>query len=129
MSTSIARLPSSLRLPHSVPCLSPQRCCPLYLVPLDPRCLSALYVQAITVHAAPTGTVQGIGATFSSERHSSITAENLSRKWNIGIDTAKKTLQVTTQRGIRTGSTSIAQTLPRGSLAFEPSAPQWELVY
>ena len=69
---------------------------------LDPRCLSSLYVQAITVHDAPTGTVHGIGATFSSERHSSITAENLSRKWNIGIDTAKKTLQVTTQRGIRT---------------------------
>ena len=69
---------------------------------LDPRCLSALYTQAITLHDAPTGTVHGIGATFSSERHSSITAENLSRKWNIGIDTAKKTLQVTTQRGIRT---------------------------
>ncbi|KAI2498699.1 Reverse transcriptase (RNA-dependent DNA polymerase) [Fragilaria crotonensis] len=69
---------------------------------LDPRRISSLYVQAITVYAAPTGTVSGIGATFSSERHSSITAENLSRKWNIGIDTAKKTLQVTTQRGIRT---------------------------
>ena len=31
-----------------------------------------------------------------------ITPENLSKVWRIGLDTAKKTLRVTTQRGVRT---------------------------
>jgi hypothetical protein len=68
----------------------------------DPRCVSSLYRHAILVHAALPGTYGGISATITSERHSSVTFENLSRKWNIGLETAKRTLQVTTQRGIRT---------------------------
>ena len=39
---------------------------------------------------------------MTGERHSSVAPENLSRKWHIGIDTAKRALQVTTQRGIWT---------------------------
>ena len=38
----------------------------------------------------------------SNERHSKVTAEELARKWNIGLPTAKATLDATTQRGIRT---------------------------
>ena len=37
----------------------------------------------------------------SKTRHSAITPEEVSRKFNIGIEKAKETLQVTTQRGIR----------------------------
>jgi Reverse transcriptase (RNA-dependent DNA polymerase) len=76
---------------------------------LDPRRLYSLYSSVITVSDASTGTnvaVSGItsnlAATITGERHSILTPENLARKWNIGLDTAKKTLQVTTQRGVRT---------------------------
>ena len=61
----------------------------------DSRCVPSLYANTILVHDALTG-------TFTSERHSCVTFENLSRKWNIGLETAKQTLQVTTQCGIRT---------------------------
>ena len=41
-------------------------------------------------------------AVLSDARHTTVTAENLSKAWNIGLDTAAKTLQVTTQQGVRT---------------------------
>jgi hypothetical protein len=84
---------------------------------LDPRLVYSLYASAITIPSPTTGTdvasrlsaydfpsemPVSIAATVTGERHSSVTSENLARKWNIGIDTAKKTLQVTTQRGVRT---------------------------
>ena len=37
----------------------------------------------------------------SNTRHSKVTPEHLSRTWNVGLDTAKKTLKMTTQSGIR----------------------------
>ncbi len=52
----------------------------------DPRCVSSLYRHAIFVHAALPGTYGGTSATITSERHSSVTFENLSRKWNIGLE-------------------------------------------
>ena len=74
--------------------------------PLACRNVSSLYVGQILVHDAPTGTTRaggaGIGAAFTSERYSPVTFENLCCKWNIGLETAKRTLQVTTQQGIRT---------------------------
>mgnify|MGYP003502375870 FL=1 len=39
---------------------------------------------------------------ITNERHSKVTPEELSRKWNVGLQTAKDTLRVTTQKGIRT---------------------------
>jgi hypothetical protein len=39
---------------------------------------------------------------ISNERHSRVTPEEVSRKWNVGLQTAKDTLRVTTQKGIRT---------------------------
>ena len=45
----------------------------------DCRCISALYACQILVHAAPTRTRgAAIGATLTSERHSSVTFQNLS---------------------------------------------------
>lgn len=38
----------------------------------------------------------------SNERHTTVSSENLARKWGIGLQTAQQTLRVTTQRGIRT---------------------------
>ena len=69
---------------------------------LDSRCAFSLYSKAILVADALTGTDGNISATITSERHSSVNFENLSRMWNIGLETAKRTLQVTTQRGVRT---------------------------
>ena len=69
----------------------------------DYRYVSALYASQVLVDVTPTGTKgKSIGATLTSERHSSVTFENLSRKWNIGLETAKRTLHVTTQQGVRT---------------------------
>ena len=41
-------------------------------------------------------------AVITNERHSKVTPEELSRKWNVGLQTAKDTLRVTMQKGIRT---------------------------
>ena len=38
---------------------------------------------------------------ISSNRHPQVTSENLSERWNIGLQQAKQTMQVTTQKGVR----------------------------
>jgi hypothetical protein len=43
---------------------------------------------------------QKVSSIVMNDRHSKFMAEELARKWNIGIQTAKDTIQVTTQRGI-----------------------------
>jgi hypothetical protein len=43
-----------------------------------------------------------VSSVVTNDRHSKFMAEELAQKWNIGIQTAKDTIQVTTQRGIRT---------------------------
>ena len=42
-----------------------------------------------------------VAETVSDTRHSDISPETLSRKWRISLDSAKETLQITTQQGIR----------------------------
>eukprot|EP00957_Ditylum_brightwellii_P053773 4073287-Ditylum_brightwellii.AAC.2 len=42
-----------------------------------------------------------VGSMLSDTRHSKITPEELARKWNLGLATAKYTLDTTTQHGIR----------------------------
>ena len=44
---------------------------------------------------------QALFALSTSEKRSVITPEILSRRWGVGLDTAKRMLQVTTQSGIR----------------------------
>ena len=41
-----------------------------------------------------------VHGVITNERHSKVTPEELSRKWSIGLQTAKETLKVTTQKGI-----------------------------
>jgi Fe2+ or Zn2+ uptake regulation protein len=43
-----------------------------------------------------------VSSITSNDRHSRVTPEEVARKWNIGLETAKNTLRVTTQYGIRT---------------------------
>ena len=46
---------------------------------------------------------------ISNNRHSKVSPEELARKWNIGIQTAKDTLKVTTQQGIQTAVHPMTQ--------------------
>jgi hypothetical protein len=48
-------------------------------------------------------------SAVTTDRHSKISAENMSKKWKIGIDTAKRTMQVTTQQGVRTAMHPITR--------------------
>jgi hypothetical protein len=41
-------------------------------------------------------------SVLMSDRHSKVGPEELSRKWNIGLEMAKATLGVTTQHGVQT---------------------------
>jgi len=48
-----------------------------------------------------SGDALGAKAVLSLDRHSKVSPEELSRKWGCGLETAKRTLKVTTQKGIR----------------------------
>lgn len=50
-----------------------------------------------------------IASTVTTDMHSVISAENMSKKWKIGIETAKRTMQVTTQCGVRTAMHPITR--------------------
>ena len=52
-----------------------------------------------------------ISSIISNERHSKVTPEEITRKWNIGIQTAKDTVQVMTQQEIRTALHPMMQHL------------------
>jgi hypothetical protein len=43
-----------------------------------------------------------VSSVISNERHSKVSPEEIARKWNVGLQTAKDTMKATTQRGIRT---------------------------
>jgi len=47
-------------------------------------------------------TATSIASTNTSTTKNTLTAERLAATWNIGLDAAKRTLNVTTQRGVRT---------------------------
>jgi hypothetical protein len=49
------------------------------------------------------------GAVHSETRHTTFTAEEVSRKFRCGLETAKKTPEKTTQRGLRTAINPLHQ--------------------
>ena len=74
---------------------------------------------------APSGIVRKLTAVpvprvrqVATDRHSEVTPELLSRKWKIGLDTARATLRVTTQRGIRTAVAPITRRYRVDNLAL-----------
>ena len=95
---------------NSSPLPDPVDCClsqlsPVYNESSFVKCLiSAVHIATPDRNdAIVTGTVPILTtAAITTERHTKVTAENLARKWNIGLETAKRTLLITTQRGIRT---------------------------
>ena len=54
----------------------------------------------------------------ASSRHSGVSPESLSRKWNIGLGTARTTLRVTTQQGVRTAIAPIMRRYRVDNLAL-----------
>jgi hypothetical protein len=66
-------------------------------------------------------------ALSTSGKRSALTPEILSRRWGVGLDTAKRTLQVTTQSGIRNvlapGERKVRQKLDH--LAFPNLSGRW----
>ena len=52
-----------------------------------------------------------IGTVRTNDRHTRVNAENLARMWNIGLDSAKRTLQVTQQTGTRSATRPLHRML------------------
>jgi len=46
--------------------------------------------------------ISDISSVQTDERHTKVTPENIARMWHIGLDTAKKVFDITTQHGVRT---------------------------
>jgi hypothetical protein len=67
-----------------------------------PRILSSIRVATYLPQNPQEDDDRKISAVGSKTRHSDVTPEELSRKWRVGIDTARQTLKVTTQLGVRT---------------------------
>ncbi len=70
-------------------------CSPVFGSELLPRLISAVRVGEL-VNGDPE-----ISVITSKERHAKIGADDLARRWGIGLETARQTLKVTTQHGIR----------------------------
>ena len=64
--------------------------------------ISSVYSLIEMAEAIRTQRILSAANTFvSQKRHSQTSPEQLSERWNIGLTQAKKTLQVTTQKGVR----------------------------
>lgn len=65
-------------------------------------------IQSVRVHDVdPTSVMEidldrNVGSVMMDKRHSEVTPESVASKFNISIETAKRTLTMTTQQGIRT---------------------------
>ena len=70
---------------------------------MNPRSFCTRLISQVNIATSYREDVDARNAyMISRKRHSDITPEELARKWNVGLETAKETLSVTTQRGVRT---------------------------
>ncbi len=75
-----------------------------YNIPSEYRRIMQVSTEAYDSCEAPffnEVSLRKVVSTNSTKRNYTTTAEQLAAKWNIGLDTAKKTLLVTTQKGMR----------------------------
>jgi hypothetical protein len=69
-------------------------------------------------------------SVLTSDMHSKVGPEELSRKWNIGLETAKATLDVTTQHGVRTAVHPMSRRLRVDHLHLHrPSKVERDVVF
>jgi Reverse transcriptase (RNA-dependent DNA polymerase) len=71
---------------------------------LNPHTFCARVIEAVNIATAYRDDIDQRRASgvITNDRHSKVSPEELAKKWQIGIQSAKDTLQVTTQLGIRT---------------------------
>jgi hypothetical protein len=65
------------------------------------RLHDTIYKQISDAYDDTSFITMQVATTVTSRRELNINAETLSNNWCIGLEAAKKTLQVTTQKGIR----------------------------
>ncbi len=68
------------------------------------RIMQVTQEQQSTMHATPffnETSLRHLVSTNTSKREYKTTAKKLATNWSIGLEAAKKTLQVTTQKGVR----------------------------
>ena len=70
---------------------------------------------------------QKTSSIISNERHSKAMPEELASKWNVGIQTAKDTIHVTTAWN-QNGNTSNDEMCMRGSFELTPTAIEGNVV-
>jgi len=74
----------------------------------NPRDFTERLISAVNIATAYRDDIDAqkearkLSSIISNDRHSAATPEDLARLWNIGLQTAKDTVRVTTQKGIRT---------------------------
>ena len=85
-----------------------------------PRLVSSVNVATYMRDAASVATKQ---------RHSSVNAEELARKWHIGLETARKTFKVTTQYGIRHALHPLRRRYQDGSFGVALSTTKRHVLY
>jgi hypothetical protein len=78
--------------------------------------ISSIYSHAKIANRAAQS-VRIVSQVASKTRHSKVTPEHLARAWNVGLDRAKETLRVTTQKGIRYSIHPIHRRYPVTSTA------------
>ena len=106
------------------------------------RVLAALYSTTVhvhtrtTYHGTVTGTDTGTGtpgrltAAITGTRHTKVNPENLTRLWNIGIETAKRTYFTgNNSAGHPYCTASTAPSLPCRPFAPQPAPIERGLVY
>ena len=84
---------------------------------------SAAGIGQVSRILTPAGISQELAALPSikqvdTTRHSQVTPETISRKWKVGLETARATLRVTTQQGIRTAVSPITRRYRVDNLAL-----------
>jgi hypothetical protein len=74
---------------------------------LEPRTFCKRLIEAVNVVSTCRDDIDEViewrkASSITTDRHSKVGPEELAKKWNIGLETAKNTIQETTQNGIRT---------------------------
>jgi hypothetical protein len=77
-------------------------------------------LEAVAVHGKRSSQA---GAVYARHRHTIVSAETLSKMWNIGLETAQRTLRVTTQNGLRTAVHPITRRYRVDRLHLQISRP------
>jgi hypothetical protein len=67
----------------------------------DPRELATRIISKVQVNLNVREDVASPRTFYSKDRHTTISAEDISERWCIGLAQANKTIKVTTQRGVR----------------------------